>query len=321
MKKFAVVSAGAACVDIVANASEAFLREHGIPLDGGKRFSAAELKLIQSKLDSPRMIAGGATANSAAIVAALGGKAGFFGKVADDDEGRFFLEEFRRAGVEMCCPPYDRGGEATSVFLALVTGNDHRSFASSIGCAERYQPGDFRGFDFRATDFFLIESARLLSAESGPLLREAIHLAKGKARIVVNLQQVREWADHPEVARLVAEKADIIIGNETEQEIFNRIIPLPRTAGQIIVTTKGGDGAVARQGGQSWHTPAQRPQKFANTIGAGDGFIAGFLFSLSEGFDIEKSLGCGARVASAILGEDGGRPTSSLAHLSPKAGS
>ena len=45
-------------------------------------------------------VSGGSAANTMAGVAALGGTAGFVGKVADDPLGQVFIHDIRASGVE-----------------------------------------------------------------------------------------------------------------------------------------------------------------------------------------------------------------------------
>ena len=52
-----------------------------------------------------RETSGGSAANSMAGVAALGGRAGFIGQVADDQLGEIFAHDMRALGVEFDTPP------------------------------------------------------------------------------------------------------------------------------------------------------------------------------------------------------------------------
>ena len=50
-------------------------------------------------------ISGGSAANTLAGIASLGGRAGFIGKVADDEFGRIFSHDIRSIGVSFTAPP------------------------------------------------------------------------------------------------------------------------------------------------------------------------------------------------------------------------
>ncbi|MDD5585514.1 MAG: adenosine kinase [Alphaproteobacteria bacterium] len=309
-EKYCAVAAGRTFTDIIAHVTHAFLDEHGIPLDAGKAFDAETLQHIRSHLKDAQMAAGGTAANAISIVAALGGKAGFFGKVGRDDVGRFFLDDFDQRGVKLCCDPLAAEGMSATC-LCLLTEDGQRSFATHHGCADSYSPGDFAGFDFAAAEFFMIDAELLTRSAAEPVIREAFSAAKGKTRLVVSLHNVNAWLEegHGERARFIAGMADLVIGNEAEQTSFQKAVPLPHKPGQLVVTTMGARGAEARSQTETVSVPGQKPPVFVSSVGAGDAFTAGLLFGLSRNAGIGESLQLGVRSALAILGEIGARPT------------
>jgi sugar/nucleoside kinase (ribokinase family) len=87
---------------------------------------------------------------------------------------------------------------------------------------------------------------------------------------------------------------------------------LPASPRQLLVPTQGTSGEKAFVGGNSFFVPALKPERFVSSVGAGDAFLAGFLFAFSKGLDIKASLHYGTQAAVAILGEIGARPTKTL---------
>ena len=70
---------------------------------------------------------------------------------------------------------------------------------------------------------------------------------------------------------------------------------------KIAVATFGEKGSLAYDK-NGFHEGNIIPAKqVVNTVGAGDGFIAGFLYGILNGYDILKCLRTGARVASSIV--------------------
>jgi hypothetical protein len=67
-------------------------------------------------------------------VAALGGKAGFIGQVADDQLGEIFTHDIRALGVEFLTPPKS-GGEPTGRCLIIVTPDAQRTMNTFRGAA------------------------------------------------------------------------------------------------------------------------------------------------------------------------------------------
>ncbi len=310
-KKYCVVAAGRAFTDIIAHVPDGFIESRGIPKDAGIEFDPNSLSQILSLLRDPVMSAGGTGANMAASIAALGGKAGYFGKVGHDEAGKFFLKDFEKRGVDLCCDPYVENG-SSAVCLVILTEDGHRSFVTSSGCADAFTQNDFKDFDFSSTHFFSIDAELLITTSIAPLYFEVIEQAKRNTRIVVNTHNVRTWKEHVNAAKFTANYADVIIGNRDEYASLQEVVPLPSGADQLIVTTYGTEGVVSLQGGVSLFEPAIKPEEFVSSVGAGDAFMAGFLFGLSNNLNVKKSLDCGIQSAVAVLGQTEARPTGKI---------
>ena len=125
--RYNVVAVGIACMDVIAAVEPQLLTEFGIPLNAGIEVDAQKLNTIWARFGNSELAAGGPSANTASVVAALGGKAGFFGKLAADKSGDLFLQDFQERGVEMCCELHDRTARQSAICLCLTTGAGNRS--------------------------------------------------------------------------------------------------------------------------------------------------------------------------------------------------
>ena len=103
MKKYDVYGIGAAIVDTEVIVSDDFLKKNKI--DKGLMTLVDEERqgyLIDS-LTSQRIpvkrSCGGSACNTVVAASRFGSKAFFSGKVADDDDGGFFVKDLNRAGV------------------------------------------------------------------------------------------------------------------------------------------------------------------------------------------------------------------------------
>ncbi|HEU5047759.1 MAG TPA: adenosine kinase [Rickettsiales bacterium] len=318
-KKYDVVAIGRADTDVIAEVSERFLQENGIPPNAQKDCSADEVRTLQASLGAFQIQAGGATANSMAVVSALGGRAGFFGKVCDDDKGKVFLNDFRRRSVDVCCPPYSNESDISSTCLVLLNGKN-RSFAYAPGASEDFSAQDFSGFDFNSTHFCLVEGDLLtgVNTKAKPAVMEAMKQAEGKCRIAVNLQNILDWSGHEDVLHYILQHADVVIGNEEEQAAFFAAKKSsPEKAGQMVITTRGENGADVSVGNRILHVLAAPPQEFVSSVGAGDAFTAAFLLGQARGLEVDKCARLAVRVASKVIEEYGARPTRPLQHYFP----
>jgi fructoselysine 6-kinase len=73
----------------------------------------------------------------------------------------------------------------------------------------------------------------------------------------------------------------------------------------IVVATRGAAGAVALQGSEVATVPAA-PAVVVDTLGAGDGLVAGFLAGVAEGRPLSECLARGAAQAACVCGHKGG---------------
>src|SRR3712207_5246207 len=95
-----VLAIGNAIVDVIAEAGEDFLEAEGLTKGSMRLIDADEATRLYERMGRGRETSGGSAANTAAGVAALGGRAGFIGQVAPDALGDAFSRDIRAAGVE-----------------------------------------------------------------------------------------------------------------------------------------------------------------------------------------------------------------------------
>lgn len=80
-------------------------------------------------------------------------------------------------------------------------------------------------------------------------------------------------------------------------DVYNRIKG-------IVIVTRGEEGSVVYDGRQFIYHGIE-PCKVIDTLGAGDSFIAGFLYGMAEGMTIKESMIKGARNSSVTIGYKG----------------
>ncbi len=313
---FDVVGVGRAYTDIIAKVSPTFLKKHAIPNDAGKRFSPSELIAIKKELFGAELLQGGVVANTMCGVSALGGHAGFFGKVANDVAGKASIQSFAARDIPLLCDPADPKAEMSATCLVLTTNDGSRSFAYDCGCADNFTDKDFSRFDFNNASFFLVEGHLLATSPAAQFMQKIVSQVKKTAcRVAITLSDVSEW---PFDVHSLNEQVDIVIGNAKEIECFRKAASQSTTPqGQIEVVTAGANGAYAKQEDLKVSVEAVAPRVWVNSVGAGDQFAAGLLMGLARRYDLKKSMLLGASCASAVLEEIGARPSvgRSLKHL------
>src|SRR5690606_11983824 len=104
MKRYHVYGLGAALVDTEIEVSDADLAamqvEKGVMTLVDEARQHELLQHLSGRLVHSRRASGGSAANSIIGVAQFGGTAFYSCKVADDDNGRFYLQDMQAAGVD-----------------------------------------------------------------------------------------------------------------------------------------------------------------------------------------------------------------------------
>ena len=130
-----IVAIGDAIVDVIATAEDSFLDTHGLTKGSMRLIDAEEAERLYSPMGPAREVSGGSAGNTAAGVAAFGGRAGFIGQVAPDQLGQFYIHDLRSTGVEFTTPPADFG-VPTARSMVLVTPDGHRTMNTFLGAAQ-----------------------------------------------------------------------------------------------------------------------------------------------------------------------------------------
>ncbi len=237
---------------------------------------------------------GGSSANQAVGLARLGKRVGMVAAVSSDAIGDFLLEFLQREGVETSSIQRV-GGYLTSLSMTEVSPPDH--FPQVF---YRDNPVDVQ---LRASeaDLAYVEGAKLFATNGTSLCgspsRESTMAAlerahRAGATVVLDVDyRAMSWPEITQagvMARGALPYVDVLIGNEIEMSLVAGG-GLPRDAVEQLrqrvptVVCKMGAGGVRMVTAQEDHTVAPLKVKVVSTIGAGDGFAAGFLYALSEG--------------------------------------
>jgi 2-dehydro-3-deoxygluconokinase len=271
----------------------------------------------------------GAEANVAVGLARLGHRPAFVGRVGADGFGTAIVRKLRGEGVMtefLTAHP----GAATGLLVRerRVLGPAEVNYYRAGAAGSRLQPSDVDA----ATDLF--RSARwlhvtgitpALSVSARAAVERAVELARTSGLTVsldLNLRR-KLWSE--EEAALVlsdlAARADVVLASIDEATVVTRSHPSLDAAAlaqaiaglgpSLVVLKLGSTGALGLERGRD---PIRAPAietPIVDTIGAGDGFAAGFIATRLEGGSLEAALragnACGA-AAVAVVGDLTGLP-------------
>lgn len=316
-----VLAIGDAVVDVIARAEDGFLVEEGLVKGSMQVLDADGATRLYARMSQARETSGGSAANTMAGVAALGGRAGFIGQVADDQLGDIFTHDIRALGVEFQTPPKS-GGEPTGRCLILVTPDAQRTMNTFRGAAHELDAGALDADQIRGSAILYLEAYLWRSAGPRAAMEQAMAIAHQAGRkVAFTLSDIACIAPHRAemLAMLESGAIDLLFANENEiRELAaeadrDRAIEAIQGKVPLLVVTCGSEGALATERGRRVSVPIARiGAGIVDTTGAGDLFAAGFLVGQAKGRSLEDSLRIGSIAAAEVISHFGARPEADL---------
>ena len=318
-----VLCIGNAIVDVIANADDEFLAAEGLAKGSMRLIDAAEAERLYAHMQPAREVSGGSAGNTAAGIAALGGRAGFIGQVAPDQLGEFYIHDLRAAGVEFTTPPADFG-VPTARSMVLVTADGHRTMNTFLGAAQHLPATALDEQQIRDSAVLYLEGYLWDPETPRYAMVRAIEVARSAGRKVAFTLSDSFCIDRHRDgfnALIDGGRIDILFANEAEIQALagephlDSAVDAVRDKVSTLVVTRSEHGALAIQGGERAEAPAEAVREVVDTTGAGDLFAAGFLAGQARGLDLAKSLKLGAIAAAEVIQHFGARPEKDLKAL------
>jgi sugar/nucleoside kinase (ribokinase family) len=319
-----VLAIGDAVVDVIARADDSFLEEEGLVKGSMQVLDAEGATRLYALMNQARETSGGSAANTMAGVAALGGRAGFVGQVADDQLGEIFSHDIRALGVEFLTPPR-RDGLPTGRCLILVTPDAQRTMNTFRGAAHELAADALDPDQIRDSAILYLEAYLWRSQGPREAMREALRIAhEAERKVALTLSDIACIAPHRDdfLELIDSGGLDLLFANEAEIQALTlaadreAAIDMLEDRVPLLVVTCGAHGALAVANGRRVSIPAARIGKgVVDTTGAGDLFAAGFLVGHSRGRPLEECLKTGALAAAEVISHFGARPEADLKAL------
>jgi sugar/nucleoside kinase (ribokinase family) len=323
-----VLAIGHAIVDVLAHADDEFIRRYGLRKGAMELIDRDRAELLYGVLGPAVEVSGGSAANTAVGVASLGGKAGFIGKVRDDQLGQIFTHDIRAAGVTFRTPPAAADGDApTARSLIVVTPDAQRTMSTYLGVASTIPTSDVIEDEVAAAKVLYLEGYLMGIPDSMPAVNRAVDAAHRAGRQVALTLSDSLWVEGQRQTFVeLIPRVDVLLGNEHEalalSETDNLDEAIKVLAGQssVVAVTRGPAGSIVVENGRPVGVPAHPVPAVIDTTGAGDLYAAGFLYGLTHGRGPVDCARLGSLAASEVISHLGPRPETSLQLLAEEAG-
>ncbi|MBL42980.1 MAG: adenosine kinase [Rhodospirillaceae bacterium] len=321
-KTFDVITFGNAIVDIINPTEYDFLKKNSLVPGSMNLVSQDEAKNLLLQCEPKEIISGGSAANTAVGIASFGGNPAFIGKVKNDKFGKIFADSLNSSGVTFKSLKSSEG-PPTATSLISVTPDGERTMCTYLGACLELAEHDIDEKIIIDSKICYVEGYLWDPPEAKKALRKAINICK-KNNILVAFTLSDSFCVNRfrgEFIELIKNDIDILFCNEDEikalynsKDINNSIINVIKYC-KILVVTKGNKGSEIISKDNNYILPAIEVNKVIDKNGAGDAFAAGFLFGLSNDYEIKKCGHLGNIAATEMITHYGARPQKKFSEL------
>ena len=306
-----ILGIGNAIVDVICKVNDSFIEQNNLTKSTMKLFfDENEFKNLLTNLKIEKTVSGGSVANSIVGLSQLGDKAGFIGKISDDEFGSKYEEGLKKENVEYF---YSKKNEElpTGTCLILVTPDSERTMCTFLGTAGKINENDVNSDAIKKSEIIFLEGYLWDEGEPKKAFDKAINNANKVAMSLSDLFCVDRHKPH--FLNLVKNKLDITFANEQEitslieAKNFEEVINFSKLLNKLLIITRGEKGAIAINGDEVVESDIQKNLKIIDLTGAGDLFAAGFLHGYINKLSTKECLEKGTEMSSKVIQQIGAR--------------
>ncbi|SEC51908.1 2-dehydro-3-deoxygluconokinase [Paenibacillus sp. GP183] len=259
---------------------------------------------------------GGAESNVAIGVARLGRRAGWFGLLGHDPLGRRILKTIRGEGVDVSRAALTPEAPTGLMMREVLMGKTSVYYYRKNSAASRMAPKHLdESYIAQAKILHVTGITAALSETCRATVIEAMHLARRhgvKVSFDPNLR-LKLWSieEARPVLLAMAKEADIFLPGLDELKLlyqtedWNEIVAKLRNLTAVSIVKGGDDETYVIDKDSVTAVPYFRVEHVVDTVGAGDGFCAGFLVGLLRGYPYPEAVRIGNLVGSMVIQMEG----------------
>ena len=318
--KYDISAIGNALVDTQFKVSHDFLDQVGLEADSMTLASPAEHAPIIEKLEEIGAESvsdcGGSATNSLVAAAYYGSKCHHVCRVADDEDGKKYLESLKKANVEHIGVSKENSDLPTGKCLIFVTPDAKRTMSSMLGISAFLGSKDIDYDAVENSKIFYIEGYMVTSDENFNAVTSVLKNLNNEDTLkAVSLSDagiVNGFKD--KFLEIESYGIDMIFCNDDEALAFagtndlDEAIEYYKSKPYMTAITKGSEGSVVISNGKKIFSPAVEIDP-VDTNGAGDMYAGSFMHAYLNGYDIETCAEFSNYASSKIVETFGPRLT------------
>lgn len=292
MKNYQIYGIGAALVDTEIFVTDEFLSAHKVDkgvmtlVDEDRQFDL----LTALNSHHVKRSCGGSACNTMVAASCFGINGFYSAKVADDDDGRFFIDDLQAMGVDFHNVAASAG--VTGKCLVMVTDDAERTMNTFLGASLELTSNEIDEASLISSEWLYLEGYLVTDKIRAGLACQVMEFAKvNKVKTALSLSDpfvVQMFGDN--FRKVIGDGVDLLFCNSAEALSFTCTENLEAAVDQLkmfaktFVITLGAGGSLTFDGEQLISTPAVSVLA-VDTNGAGDMFAGAFLYAVTTGCD------------------------------------
>lgn len=317
MKQYHVYGIGAALVDTEIEVTDVELTQMGVEkglmtlVDEDRQHEL--MGHLEGHLVHSKKASGGSACNSVIAASYFGAKSYYSCKVAADDNGEFFMNDLKAAGVDA---PFDADKEQgiTGKCLVMISPDAERSMNTFLGISETLSVNELNHDAIKASEYIYYEGYVVTSPTGRASAIEARKIAEANGvKTAISLSDpgmVEFFKDG--LVEMIGDGVDLLFCNEDEAlgwadtDDLDTAITAIKSISKAFAITLGSKGAIVFDGEQSFNIDAHTVNA-VDTNGAGDMFAGAFLYAITHGHDFATAGKLASRAAAEVVSNYGPR--------------
>ena len=262
-------------------------------------------KGTKKPLQSMSIHDGGLIGTALTVVARLGGKAAFAGKLGNSDMAKRAIQTFEKEGIDTSFVIRTENAEPVIGFVYTDIHDGQRNVFWTRKNVQYPFPSEFPD-----RNWFNNTAVVLIDHEAGTAGIETAKVAsKYQIPVVVDVEQ-----NEPHVAELMTVCSHIVVSEDFAAEYTDKadvrqmLVTLKTSSNQTVIITRGENGCVGLAEDGEFELPAFKV-KVVDTTGCGDVFHGAYALAIARSQAVRQAVqyasGAAAMCATKIGGRDG----------------
>jgi 2-dehydro-3-deoxygluconokinase len=257
---------------------------------------------------------GGAESNVAIALARLGHQVGWISRLGKDEFGLFIRNFIRGEGVDTSQVILDDKNPTAVFFKERQAGQESKIYYYRKGSAASFLTSDDldESYISQAKFLHLTGITPALSLSCRQVIEHAIRMARQNGLTIVFDPNIRlklwskeeaketlmEIAGQCDIILPGLEEGEILTGETTPEKVASRFL---QNGAKVVVVKLGEKGAFYATQELEEYVPGFAVSQIVDSVGAGDGFAAGFLSGLIRGWSYSEAVKLGNRIGAYAL--------------------